>query len=252
MQYLTSGEMAKLLNITKYTLRHYVDQGLIKPSRIDQNGYQLYGEKEVYMLYHILFLRKVGFSIQSIKSSFSKKHDFRDSFQELLSTTEQKIQELKQMKEKLEEIVHFQNSLEINHISFQERQIRYLKKVPQQLLKGETELNLKQIIHQEEYDLSAFDERYFLLKRGSHRPISYYKSNEYNFDVILPAGKYAVNSFFVDEESQITKEMNAFLNDAGVEGRLMHAEYIILYENIPLSVAHRDAMVYSVEICAEI
>ncbi|WP_189318214.1 MULTISPECIES: MerR family DNA-binding transcriptional regulator [unclassified Bacillus (in: firmicutes)] len=63
MTYVTSGEVCKLLNITKYTLRHYIEQDLVRPAKVVQNGYQLFDEKEIYTLFALgvffmLFVRR--------------------------------------------------------------------------------------------------------------------------------------------------------------------------------------------------
>ena len=69
MNYLTNGEVAKLMDISKYTLRYYIDEGLIQPKKITKNNYQYFSENNIYKLYLILFLRKLGFNIQDIKKS---------------------------------------------------------------------------------------------------------------------------------------------------------------------------------------
>ena len=39
---LTTGEFAKLCNVTKHTLYHYNDIGILKPDSCDENGYRMY------------------------------------------------------------------------------------------------------------------------------------------------------------------------------------------------------------------
>ncbi|WP_170938439.1 MerR family transcriptional regulator [Bacillus sp. 7788] len=88
MTYVTSGEVCKLLNITKYTLRHYIEQDLVRPAKVAQNGYQLFDEKEIYTLYQILFLKKAGFSLKDISETFSNKQSITLSYQEMLDQVE--------------------------------------------------------------------------------------------------------------------------------------------------------------------
>ena len=42
-KYLKTGEFASLCGVTKDTLFHYDDIGLLKPARVGENGYRLYG-----------------------------------------------------------------------------------------------------------------------------------------------------------------------------------------------------------------
>ncbi len=40
--YYTSGEFAKKANVTLRTIRYYDRQGILKPSKVADNGYRLY------------------------------------------------------------------------------------------------------------------------------------------------------------------------------------------------------------------
>lgn len=248
MQYLTSGELVKLLGISKYTLRYYVNQGLISPCTKNHNGYQLYGETEVYMLYHIIFLRKLGFSIKEIKSSFLKNQEFSGSFKKVLSKIEEEIKDLKKMYSKLEEIVEVQNSLEINKVVFIERNIRYLRTVPEEILNNQSELNLKKISLSYEYEFSSFDELCFLLRKDKNEIKTCYRSDSLNYDFLLPKGNYAIKSFIVQNELDVLKEFEVLLNDALFDKQSIDTNYILIYENIPLSLSYCDSMVYSIEV----
>ncbi|AMM96357.1 MerR family transcriptional regulator [Bacillus pumilus] len=241
--YVTSGEVCKLLNITKYTLRHYIEQDLVRPAKVAQNGYQLFNEKEIYTLYQILFLKKAGFSLKDISETFSKGPGMTLSYQGMLDQVEKQLQELSEVKQRLEHMLSIQNSLQLHQTTIQDRSIRYLKQIPDHLLKGETELDFKQIVHQKELNLSLFEERYYVINLQADSTISYYVSNEQDYDVRLDAGSYAVKSFLAGDEEKIIEEMEAFLHEV----RLDDPCYLILYENVPVSVTYQDSMVYTVE-----
>ncbi|MGX7058365.1 MerR family transcriptional regulator [Vagococcus humatus] len=61
-------ELAQLAHITTRTLRYYDEIDLLKPASISQNGYRLYGEKQVEQLHYILLLKELGLSLQTIQS----------------------------------------------------------------------------------------------------------------------------------------------------------------------------------------
>ncbi len=64
--YYTSGEFAKKANVTIRTIRFYDKLGILKPSRIGENGYRLYTDEDFGRLQRILSLRYLGFSLDEI------------------------------------------------------------------------------------------------------------------------------------------------------------------------------------------
>lgn len=63
----TVNELAKMSGVTKRTLRYYDEIGLLKPERLDENGYRMYGPKEVDLLQQILFYREMGVELKTIQ-----------------------------------------------------------------------------------------------------------------------------------------------------------------------------------------
>lgn len=64
----STGEFAKQNNINKRTLHYYNDIGLFRPEIIDENGYHYYSCFQTIQLELILILRKIGLSLEDIKS----------------------------------------------------------------------------------------------------------------------------------------------------------------------------------------
>lgn len=64
----STGEFAKLNGVNKRTLHYYNDVGLFCPKFIDENGYHYYSCFQAIELEMILILRKVGLSVEDIKS----------------------------------------------------------------------------------------------------------------------------------------------------------------------------------------
>ena len=67
MEY-TVKALSELSGITPRTLHWYDKVGLLKPGRITEAGYRLYGPEEVDRLQQILFYRELGFSLSGIQS----------------------------------------------------------------------------------------------------------------------------------------------------------------------------------------
>ncbi len=64
--YYTSGEFARKANVTIRTIRFYDKQGILKPSKVGENGYRLYSDEDFGRLQRILSLRYLGFSLDEI------------------------------------------------------------------------------------------------------------------------------------------------------------------------------------------
>jgi DNA-binding transcriptional MerR regulator len=47
MQNYSISELARIFKITKYTIRHYVDEGLLSPEKNSVSGYYTFSEKRV-------------------------------------------------------------------------------------------------------------------------------------------------------------------------------------------------------------
>lgn len=59
MEY-TVNKLAKISGVSARTLHYYDEIGLLRPMRIAENGYRIYGPKEVDLLQQILFYRELG------------------------------------------------------------------------------------------------------------------------------------------------------------------------------------------------
>lgn len=63
----TVQQLADLAKVTTRTLHYYDEVGLLKPAKIESNGYRKYGEKELLRLQQIMFFRELDFPLAEIK-----------------------------------------------------------------------------------------------------------------------------------------------------------------------------------------
>jgi DNA-binding transcriptional MerR regulator len=63
----TVKQLSKLAGVTSRTLHHYDDIGLLKPSRIGDNGYRYYEEEALLRLQQILFYRELDLPLDKIR-----------------------------------------------------------------------------------------------------------------------------------------------------------------------------------------
>lgn len=72
MELLKVGELARRTGLTVRTLHHYDEIGLLRPARRSATtigpGYRLYGPDEVERLTHIVLLKRLGLSLEKIRS----------------------------------------------------------------------------------------------------------------------------------------------------------------------------------------
>ncbi|MGG4495019.1 MerR family transcriptional regulator [Brevibacillus reuszeri] len=73
-KYFTTSEMAKTCGVTKHTLFHYDEIGLLKPDFVNEKGYRFYSFKQCYTLDIINVLKKAGSSLQEIKDFFQNQN----------------------------------------------------------------------------------------------------------------------------------------------------------------------------------
>jgi MerR family transcriptional regulator, thiopeptide resistance regulator len=69
----TVKQLSKLAGVTPRTLHHYDDIGLLKPSRIGDNGYRYYEEEALLRLQQILFYRELDIPLDDIKKILGRQ-----------------------------------------------------------------------------------------------------------------------------------------------------------------------------------
>ncbi|MBO6046683.1 MAG: MerR family transcriptional regulator [Erysipelotrichaceae bacterium] len=73
MSKYTTGEMAKLCDITVRTVQYYDNRGILVPSELSEGGRRLYSEDDVKRMKIIIFLRELGLSIKDISKLLSEE-----------------------------------------------------------------------------------------------------------------------------------------------------------------------------------
>lgn len=104
-QYLTTGELAKLMHVTKNTLFHYDKIGLFSPEIVLDNEYRYYSIHQIEVLEAIIMLKELGMSLKEIQTFLSDRAP--EKLLELFEKEEQilaeKIRLLKDRRQWMEE-----------------------------------------------------------------------------------------------------------------------------------------------------
>jgi len=69
------AEIARIANTTSRTLRHYDEVGLVRPSRVGDNGYRYYDRTALVRLQRVLMLREMGLGIPAIADMLADQSD---------------------------------------------------------------------------------------------------------------------------------------------------------------------------------
>src|SRR5512143_2686125 len=86
----TVKQLSKIAGITPRTLHYYDAIGLLKPSRVGDNGYRYYGEEALLRLQQILLYRELDLPLDHIMEIVGRR-DF-----DVLSALESHRQKLRQ------------------------------------------------------------------------------------------------------------------------------------------------------------
>ncbi|WP_155965549.1 MerR family transcriptional regulator [Streptococcus ruminantium] len=73
MSKYTTGEIAKLCEVTVRTVQYYDTRGILVPSELTEGGRRLYSEDDVKRMKIICFLRELGLSLDSIGQILSEE-----------------------------------------------------------------------------------------------------------------------------------------------------------------------------------
>lgn len=95
----TVKQLSKLAGITPRTLHYYDEIGLLKPSRVGENGYRYYEQESLLRLQQILLYRELDMPLENIKRIMGRK-----GF-DVMSALESHKQELQKRITQLERLV---------------------------------------------------------------------------------------------------------------------------------------------------
>ncbi|TVX93394.1 MerR family transcriptional regulator [Paenibacillus agilis] len=118
---ITISELAKLMNVSVHQIRYFEEKGVLQPAYTDENQYRMYGIEEVYKLSHILLLRKLGVSVQTIKECMTSysADQYRDLFHTSLQEIEAELRRLKETQHFIKKVLQEQQDATTKSKQFQ-------------------------------------------------------------------------------------------------------------------------------------
>ncbi|MDL2225465.1 MerR family transcriptional regulator [Eubacteriales bacterium OttesenSCG-928-M02] len=88
---LRIGEFCRICFVTKKTLRHYDEIGLLRPIHMAENGYRYYGVEQLRDMQLIARLKGYGFSLEEIKAQMQLRDE--DSLMKALGEKRKRMQQ---------------------------------------------------------------------------------------------------------------------------------------------------------------
>lgn len=123
------GQVSKLFEISKDTLRHYDKIGILKPEVNEANGYRYYYEEDLEKLGLILETKYLGISLSEIKETIESESliQYKNSVEKQEKSIKKQIEELKRKQEHLQEakevldkIINFENKYDFSKLNIYE------------------------------------------------------------------------------------------------------------------------------------
>lgn len=155
MSKYTTGEIAKLCDVTVRTVQYYDTRGLLVPSELSEGGRRLYSEEDLKRMKIVCFLRELGLPIDSITQLLSEA-DSGNVISLLLDQQEQELREkisenqtrmnkLEELKRELKGVEHI--SVEsIGDIAYIMENKKQLKKVRRVMLAAGIPINIIEVV----------------------------------------------------------------------------------------------------------
>lgn len=243
MKLLTTGQLAKLFNITKYKIRYYIEQDILTTSKVEQNGYQLFDESSIYRLYQIIIFRDIGLSIEAIKNILENE-TIDEELSKVEKNIELKIKELNEIKQFVSQINIAKERYQLDEIVFLEYPDRYLNVLSKQFL-SENEIDYLKIATDENFD--NLQEIYYLFSEEMQL-VTYTKGSIQDFDFPILSGTYISKTFVVDDEAMLSEQIQLFLSDPLVTLKKYNYKDLLIFENINCALAYNSKMLYTIEV----
>ncbi|KIQ95502.1 Zn(II)-responsive regulator of zntA [Anoxybacillus thermarum] len=120
MNYYTISQLAEQFDVSTRTIRYYEERGLISPIRTE-SGQRLYTKKDRAALKLILRGKRFGFSLEEIHEMISLFDNDRTGRKQLEKTIAYGEQKLKEVTERIEDLMQLKQEMESILADFRER-----------------------------------------------------------------------------------------------------------------------------------
>jgi DNA-binding transcriptional MerR regulator len=130
----TVKQLSKIAGITPRTLHYYDEIGLLKPSRVGDNGYRYYGEEALLRLQQILLYRELDMPLDNVKEIMGRRDfDVQSALENHKAELRKRIAKMERLIDTVDQtILHLKGKKEMSQRQFfeafsDEKQAEYEK-----------------------------------------------------------------------------------------------------------------------------
>lgn len=134
--YYSSGEFARMAQVTLRTIRYYDKQNILKPSFVNDSGARFYTEEDLAKLQQILLFKYLGFSLEEIREMTLDNYDrhfLLNSLDIQKKLVQDRIEQMKLVEQAIEGTTHtlrseqdvdWQQMMELIHLTNMEKSLK--------------------------------------------------------------------------------------------------------------------------------
>lgn len=242
--YLTMGQLAELMSISKYQIRYNEEKGLLTPALIDVNGYHKYGMDQVYQLSNILLLRNIGVSTDQIAQFMTNQDNVwaEETLKETLKATEVKLQQLLSAKEQIERLLPEIEQKDESYLNLPERTLNKIYSYPMT-----EKLNISEFykaIKNSQRNRSLFGESFYYLVNAQQIEV-YVEGEGSTGQRMLQAGDYLVKRVWIATEEELLEAINVFSKEVNIP--FFEGAEIIVKETAYSSILMNNKLLYELQ-----
>lgn len=100
----TTGEIAKICNVSRRTVQYYDREGIIQPSKISEGGRRIYSNEDLQKFKLVILYKNLGLSLKEIKDVLCSENKYKvitDILTQQNCKLEQQIHEMIDLKKKI-------------------------------------------------------------------------------------------------------------------------------------------------------
>ena len=104
----TVQQLSRLAGVSRRTLHYYDEIGLLKPSRVGDNGYRYYGEEALLRLQQIMLYRELDMPLENIKEIMGRRDfDVLSALEKHMEGLIRRIARMERMIQTVDDTINF-------------------------------------------------------------------------------------------------------------------------------------------------
>lgn len=248
---ITISELAKLMNVSVHQIRYFEEKEVLEPAYTDNNKYRMYGIDQIYQLSHILLLRKLGVSVQSIKDCMTSysADQYRQLLHHSLREVDAELMRLKELQQFIKKILQEQQNFnsESNHYQIKRRNTTYFVRWIE--MDSHTKPHAKLLAEQAKHVPNLYESDIHYIYDHSSTTTLCLETQEPG-DISLPEGNYLSIQSLVKDEDELEQMIERLYDYAAAQSYTL-AGPLILIERSYLSLFSKNELHYELQMLIE-